>query len=92
MPLSRITVVPRDESFVGRIHVYCSVFDENGRNVAFLHKTQEVTLAPSQVSGVGDFLYTMKVHLKKGALTTIVITLRDELSNEIGSASQSLRL
>jgi VWFA-related protein len=91
MPLSRITVVPREQNFVGRIHVYCSVFDANGRNVGFLHKTQEVSLAQPQLSGPGDFLYTMKVHLQKGAFT-IVITLRDELSNEIGSASQSLSL
>ncbi|HXH37381.1 MAG TPA: hypothetical protein VNN08_02015, partial [Thermoanaerobaculia bacterium] len=92
MPLARITVVPREQNFVGRVHVYCSVFDQNGRNVGFLHKTQEVTLAPPQVSGTGDFLYTMKVHLQKGGPFTIVITLRDELSNEIGSASQSLSL
>ncbi len=91
MPLSRITVVPRDQSFVGRIHVYLSVFDGNGRNIGFLHKTQEVSLAEAQLAGVGDFRYTMKVHLKKGAFT-IVMTLRDELSNEIGSATQSLSL
>jgi VWFA-related protein len=91
MPLSRITVVPREQSFVGRVHVYCSVFDQNGRNVGFLHKTQEVTLAPPQVSGTGEFLYTIKVRLQKGEFT-IVITLRDELSNEIGSARQSVSL
>jgi VWFA-related protein len=90
MPLSRITVVPREQGYVGRVHVYCSVFDERGRNVGFLHKTQEVALAPPQVSGTGDFRYTMKVHVQKGF--TIVITLRDELSNEIGSASETLRL
>ncbi|HMC23192.1 MAG TPA: VWA domain-containing protein [Thermoanaerobaculia bacterium] len=91
MPLARITVVPHDESFVGRVHVYCSVFDENGRNVGFHHQTQEVTLAPQELSGPGDFRYTMKVHLQKGAFT-IVITLRDELSNEIGSASEAISL
>ena len=91
MPLAKITVVPRDANFVGRVHVYCSVFDENGRNIGFHHQTQEVTLAPQQISGAGDFLYTMRVHLQKGAFT-IVITLRDELSNEIGSASEAVRL
>ena len=91
LPLARITVIPRDESFVGRVHVYCSVFDENGRNVGFHHQTQEVTIAPQQLSGTGDFHYTMRVHLQKGSFT-IVITLRDELSNEIGTASESVRL
>jgi VWFA-related protein len=91
LPLSRITVVPREANFVGRIHVYCSVFDAKGRNIAFQHKTQEVTLAPEQLSGKGDFRYTMKVILPKGAFT-VVMTLRDELSNEIGSTSEGLRL
>ena len=91
IPLARITVVPQEQNFVGRVHVYCSIFDENGRNVGFSSKTQEVTIAPTQLQGAGDFRYTMKVHLKKGAFT-IVITLRDELSNEIGTASEAVRL
>ena len=82
MPLARITVVPQDQNFIGRVHVYCSIFDENGRNIGFSHKTQEVTITPQQRSGAGDFRYTMKVHVQKGAFT-IVVTLRDELSNEI---------
>jgi VWFA-related protein len=91
MPLARITVIPQDQNFVGRIHVYCSVFDEKGRNVGFSHKTQEVTLAPQQLSGQGDFRYTVFVHVKKGTFT-IVITLRDELSNEMGSVSEAVTL
>ncbi|MDQ6800233.1 MAG: VWA domain-containing protein [Acidobacteriota bacterium] len=91
LPLARLTVVPQDEHFVGRVHVYCSVFDENGRNVGFHHQTQEVSVGTQELSGSGDFRYTMRVHLQKGAFT-IVITLRDELSNEIGSASEAIRL
>jgi VWFA-related protein len=92
MPLAKITVIPQDQNFVGRVHVYCSIFDESGRNVGFLHKMQEVTMAPQQFSSGGDFRYTMQVHLKKGAAFTIVITLRDELSNEMGSKSEAVRL
>ncbi|HJT16896.1 MAG TPA: VWA domain-containing protein, partial [Thermoanaerobaculia bacterium] len=92
MPLARITVVPEDARYIGRIHVYCAVFDENGQNVGFSHKTQQVTMAPSQMQGSGEFRYTVPVHLRKGSAFTIVITLRDELSNEIGSASEAVRL
>ena len=91
MPLARITVVPQEQSFVGRVHVYCAVFDENGQNIGFSHKTQEVTMDQQQHSGGGDFHYTMKVHLKKGTFK-IVITLRDELSNEIGSKTEAVQL
>jgi hypothetical protein len=91
MPLAKITVIPKDQNFVGRVHVYCSIFDENGHNIGFLHKTQEVTMSQQELSGGGDFRYTMKVHLKKGAFT-VVITLRDELSSEMGSKSEAVRL
>ena len=92
MPLAKITVVPQDQKYIGRVHVYCSVFDENGRNIGFSEKTQEVAMKPEQIDGTGEFRYTMKVHLQKGASFTIVMTLRDELSNEIGSASEALHL
>ncbi len=91
MPLSRITVVPENEGYVGRVHVYCSVFDQNGRNVGFSDKTQEVSMTSAELSGGGDFRYTINVHLHKGAYT-IAITLRDELSNEVGSVSEAVHL
>lgn len=91
MPLARITVVPQDAGYVGRIHVYCSVFDQNGRNVGFTDKTQEVSMSEAQLSSGGDFRYTIKVHLHKGAYT-VAVTVRDELSNEIGSTSESVHL
>ncbi len=91
MPLARVTVVPQDQNFAGRIHVYCSVFDENGRNVGFSHQAQKITMTADQVSSAGDFRYTMKVLLKPGTFT-IVVTVRDELSNEIGSASEVVHL
>ena len=92
MPLSKITVIPRDQNLVGRVHVYCSVFDENGQNVGFTHQTQEVSMPQNVAQGGGDFRYTVRVHLKKGEAFTVVITLRDELSNEIGSKTQAVHL
>jgi hypothetical protein len=91
MPLSRLTVVPRDQNLVGRVHVYCAVFDQNEQNIGFSHKLQEVQMPPQQMESGGDFRYTVPVHLHKGTYT-IVITLRDELSNELGSASESISL
>jgi len=92
MPMQRITLLPRDETLVGRVHVYLSVFDENGRNVGFHHQLQEVTVASDRSKEPEqNFRYTMNVRLKKGTFT-VVITLRDELSNELGSAVQDVRL
>ena len=92
LPMQRITLLPRDATLVGRVHVYLSVFDDNGRNVGFHHQLQEVTVANEQSKETPqNFRYTMNVRLKKGAFT-VVITLRDELSNELGSAVQDVRL
>jgi hypothetical protein len=92
MPMKRITLLPRDETLVGRVHVYLSVFDDNGRNVGFHHQLQEVTVSSDRSKEPDqNFRYTMNVRLKKGTFT-VVITLRDELSNELGSAIQDVRL
>ena len=91
MPISRITVIPQDANFVGKVHVYCAVFDDHGNNIGFSHQVKKLTMSADEVSSPGDFRYTVKVHLKPGAFT-IVITLRDELSNELGSASEIVRL
>jgi VWFA-related protein len=94
IPLERITMLPRDEGYVGRVHVYLSVFDSRGRNVGFHHQTQEVSLTSPQLGAASGsfFHYTMNVRLQKGDDYTVVMTLRDELSNEIGSAVEPIRL
>lgn len=93
MPLDRVTMLPRDNAYVGRVHVYLSVFDDAGRNVGFHHQTQEVNVSSEQMNDRSSaFRYTMNVHLQEGSAFTVVMTVRDELSNEIGSASGPVRL
>jgi len=93
LPMQRITMLPQDDRYVGRVHVYLSIFDENGRNIGFHHQTQEVMVRADQLrdATAGAFHYTMRVHLQKGSFT-VVVTLRDELSNEMGSASEAVQL
>jgi VWFA-related protein len=93
LPMDKVTLLPRDNGFVGRVHVYLSVFDKKGRNVGFHHQTQEVTLTAAQHDKPTDapFRYSMNVRLQKGEFT-VVITLRDELSNELGSVVKDVRL
>ena len=92
LPIARITMLPRDGGYVGRVHVYVSVFDQNGQNVGFHHQLQEVTLSKAQYLAAADpFRYSLNVRLQKGEFT-VAITLRDELSNEMGSSLQDVRL
>lgn len=88
LPMEKVTMLPADNGFVGRVHIYLSVFDNNGRNIGFHHQLQEVNVPDAS----GAFKYTMKVHLGKGGPFTVAMTLRDDLSNEIGSAAHDLGL
>jgi VWFA-related protein len=93
LPMDNVTLLPRDAGFVGRIHVYLSVFDNKGRNVGFHHQTQEVSMtsAEREKNAREPFRYSMNVRLQKGEFT-VVVTLRDELSNELGSVVQDVSL
>jgi VWFA-related protein len=93
LPLDRVTVIPVDGQYIGRIHVYVSVFDVNGKNVGFSHQLQEVTISAAEYQQIGsaNFRYKLNVQLAKGAFN-VVITLRDDLSNEVGSATQSVNV
>ncbi len=91
IPMERVTVIPSEGQLAGRVHVYVSVFDAEGNNVAFDHHLQEVRLSAEEYENAGLFRYTMRVRLRKGAFK-VLVTLRDELSNEIGSAVQSVQL
>lgn len=93
MPMSKLTLFPRDGKFVGRVHVYLSVYDEKGKNVGFHHQIQDISLSESEMAALGEtaFRYTMNVELKSGTYT-LAITLRDEISDAIGTGIQELRL
>ena len=49
MPWQNVTLLRSgDQQYKGRVHVYVSIFDKNGKNVGFHHKTQDVALTPDQ--------------------------------------------
>ncbi|PYQ61781.1 MAG: hypothetical protein DMF58_03670 [Acidobacteria bacterium] len=89
MPMTKVTLLPKDGRYVGRVHVYLSIFDAAGNNVGFHHKVQDVSFATAAPSD--PFQYKMNVRLDNGEFT-VAITLRDDLSNEIGTAVQKIRL
>ena len=93
IPMDKVTMLPRDAGFTGRVHIYLSIFDHNGRNVGFHHQTQEVSVTAAQHDKAAEapFRYTMNLRLKKGEFT-VVVTMRDELSNELGSVMKDVRL
>jgi len=90
---TNVTLLPKDGHFIGRVHVYLSIFDGTGKNVGFHHQVRDLSLSSAEhEKAVRDaFRYQMKVRLDKGDFT-LAITMRDDLSNEIGTAVQRVKL
>jgi VWFA-related protein len=93
LPMTRITVLPLGDGYVGRVHIYLSVYDGAGNNVGYHHLIKDVTVTKADAANLqnAQFRYQMNVALAKGDFT-VVVTLRDDVSNEIGTALESVRL
>jgi len=93
MPWQNVTLLRTGEQYKGRVHVYLSIFDKAGQNVGFHHRIQDVALTPAEYAQVlsGAFRYRMAVRLAAGEFT-IGLTMRDDLSREVGTGVQKLRL
>ena len=93
MPWQSVTLLRAGEEFKGRVHVYLAIFDKSGQNVGFHHRIQDVALTPSQYAQAlaGAFRYRMAVRLERGEFT-VAVTMRDDLSREVGTGVQKLRL
>ncbi len=87
MPMKNVTLLDQEGKASGKAHVYLAVFDANGKNVAFQHLTQDVVVPAEdrEAALAGDFRYKMRLKLDRGAYT-LALTLRDDLSREIGTA------
>jgi len=93
MPMSGVTVLPRGDEYVGRVHVYLSVFDQKGNNVGYHHLIKDLTIPKADQPRLAkaEFRYRMNVALEKGDFT-VVVTLRDDVSNELGTVLQKIQL
>lgn len=93
MPWEKVTLLRTGQQYKGRVHVYLAIFDRNGRNVGFHHRIQDLVLTPAQYAQAvaGAFRYRMAVRLNFGEFT-VAMTLRDDLSREIGTGVKKLRL
>jgi hypothetical protein len=79
--------------YAGRVHIYVSIYDAGGNNVGYHHFVQDLNVDHDdyECAGRSSFRYHTVVGLKPG-LFTILVTLRDDVTNEIGTATHNLRL
>ena len=93
MPMNLLTIVPHDGDYAGRVHIYLSIYDADGNNVGYHHFVQELSVDRNDYSclATASFRYHTTVGLKPG-LFTILVTLRDDITNEIGMAVHNVKL
>lgn len=93
LPMKLLTIVPHDGAYAGRVHIYLSIYDRDGNNVGYHHFIQDLNVGRDDFECVGrsSFRYHTMIELKPG-LFTILITLRDDVTNEIGTAIHDLQL
>ena len=92
-PFKNLTLLRSKDGYATRVHIYLSIFDKSGKNVGFHHMVQEVKVPEAQHTRAmaDNFKYQMSLRLERGVFT-IALTMRDELSREIGTAVEALKL
>lgn len=93
LPSSMITFFPSEDRYVGRIHVYVAIYDEGGENVGFYYAPHDLRVPSAQIGQIAGipFKFQANVPLEKGSYT-VVITFRDDLSDQFGTAYQDIRI
>jgi VWFA-related protein len=82
----RIQMIPQDNGSTGRLHMYVSIFDTAGHGVGFHHFVRDL-----HSDAAGEIAVTNDVALPRGSFH-VVVTIRDDLTNELGIASSDLSL
>jgi hypothetical protein len=84
-PMASTLFIRRSNGEVGRLHV--SVFDSAGETVAFHHYVETITNADAAKKT--ELVVSRALRLEKGTYR-IFVTIRDELSDEVGVAAEQV--
>jgi VWFA-related protein len=85
IPMDRIEYLADATGSRGRINLYLSIFDENGRNLALRRIVQEIRLEPNEQTAQRRIVMNVPaVAMTKGRSYRIVIAVRDEITEAVG--------
>jgi VWFA-related protein len=94
LPSSRLTFVPDGDFFVGRVRIYLTIHDARGNLVDLIRQHQDVRFPSAQKGDAlaGQFRYGLKFKLKEKGDYVVSVTVRDEATDEIGTAFSNLAI
>lgn len=92
LPSARLTFLEQGELYVGKVKIYLTIHDAQGHLVDMVSQSQDVTFPIAQKADAlaGEFRYGLKFKLKDKGDYVVSVTLRDEATDEIGTAFSDL--
>ena len=92
VPMSNLQFLPAGgEKWNARVDVYVSVFDATGRNLALKKYTTSATAGSATPDPNGVFVYRNGVTLRSGQTHRIVVAVRDQATDAVGMAEQTVK-
>ena len=86
VPADRLQLIPQGKKSVGRVHIYMTIFDASGRSRGFHHLVRDIDSGQK-----GNIDFKTQLALPPGNYR-LVMTLRDEVTNDLGIAESQLQL
>jgi hypothetical protein len=87
VPADRLIFVPSESAKIGHVDISISVFDAAGRNVFFACYPRKAILGKEEAVS-GTFAEHREVQLKTGQPYRIVVAVRDQVSDLVGSTQE----
>jgi VWFA-related protein len=94
LPSARLTFLPEGDFFVGHVKIYLTIHDREGNLVDLISQQQDVRFPTAQKEDAlaGEFRYGLKFRLKDKGDYVVSVTLRDEATDEIGTAFSNVEI
>lgn len=94
LPNAKLTFLPEGDFYVGKVKVYLTIHDAAGNLVDLVSEEKDLRFPSVQRADVlaGEFRYGLKFHLETKGAYVISVTLRDEATDEIGTAYSNVEI
>lgn len=94
LPNDQLTFLPQGDDYVGRVKIYLTIHDQAGNFVDLVSQEQDLRFPAQQQPDVmaGEFRYGLRFKLKDRGRYVVSVTLRDEATQEIGTAFSNFEI
>jgi VWFA-related protein len=94
LPSARLTFLEEGDFFVGKVKIFLTIHDARGDLVDLVSQEQEIRFPAAQKADAlaGEFRYGLKFKLKEKGDYVVSVTLRDQATDEIGTAFSNLEI